>query len=41
MHHGLAGIAPNTQWTRLKTLEKEGVVATRLYERHPPRFNIF
>jgi DNA-binding HxlR family transcriptional regulator len=38
---GLAGVAPNTLSARLKTLEKEGVIATRLYEQHPPRFEYF
>lgn len=41
LQDGLAGIAPNTLSARLKTLEKQGVVATRLYERHPPRFEYF
>jgi DNA-binding HxlR family transcriptional regulator len=35
---GLPGVAPNTVSARLKTLETQGVVATRLYERHPPRY---
>ena len=34
---GLAGMAPNTLSARLKTLESQGVIATRLYETHPPR----
>jgi len=34
----LAGVAPNTLSARLKTLESAGIVATRLYEAHPPRF---
>ena len=38
---GLAGVAPNTLSTRLKTLEAQGVIATRLYEKHPPRFEYF
>lgn len=33
----LAGIAPNTLSARLKTLEAQGIVAGRMYERHPPR----
>ena len=37
----LAGIAPNTLSARLKTLETQGVVATRLYETHPPRYEYF
>jgi DNA-binding HxlR family transcriptional regulator len=36
---GLAGVAPNS--ARLKTLEKQGVTGTRLYEKHPPRFEYF
>lgn len=35
---GLPGIAPNTLSARLKTLEAQGVIATRLYETHPPRY---
>jgi DNA-binding HxlR family transcriptional regulator len=34
----LPGVAPNTLSTRLKTLEEAGVIETRLYERHPPRY---
>ena len=37
----LAGAAPNTLSARLKMLEAQGVVATRLYERHPPRYEYF
>ena len=33
----LPGVAPNTLSARLKALESEGVIATRLYEIHPPR----
>jgi DNA-binding HxlR family transcriptional regulator len=33
----LAGVSPNTLSARLKTLEDHGIVATRLYEDHPPR----
>jgi len=35
---GLPGIAPNTLSARLKSLEAQGVIATRLYESHPPRY---
>ncbi len=35
---GLPGIAPNTLSARLKMLEAQGVIATRLYESHPPRY---
>jgi DNA-binding HxlR family transcriptional regulator len=34
----LPGVAPNTLSARLKRLEAQGVIATRLYERHPPRY---
>jgi len=35
---GLPGLAPNTLSARLKLLEGQGVIATRLYEQHPPRY---
>ncbi len=38
MQASLAGVAPNTLSARLKSLESAGVVTTRLYEQHPPRF---
>ena len=38
---GLPGVAPNTLSARLKTLESQGVIATRLYETHPPRYEYF
>ena len=38
---GLEGVAPNTLSARLKTLESKGVIASRLYEQHPPRFEYF
>ena len=38
---GLPGVAPNTLSARLKALEAQGVVSTRLYERHPPRYEYF
>ena len=38
---GLSGVAPNTLSARLKALEQQGVIATRLYEKHPPRFEYF
>jgi DNA-binding HxlR family transcriptional regulator len=34
----LRGIAPNTLSARLKILEEQGIIASKLYERHPPRF---
>ena len=39
LEQSLSGIAPNTLSARLKTLESQGVVATKLYEDHPPRFS--
>ncbi len=38
LEEGLPGIAPNTLSARLKSLEAQGVIATRLYESHPPRY---
>ena len=38
---GLPGLAPNTLSARLKALEAQGVIATRLYEAHPPRYEYF
>jgi len=38
---GLPGVAPNTLSARLKRLESQGVIATRLYENHPPRYEYF
>jgi DNA-binding HxlR family transcriptional regulator len=35
---GLPGLAPNTLSARLKALEAQGVISSRLYERHPPRY---
>jgi DNA-binding HxlR family transcriptional regulator len=35
---GLPGAGPNTLSARLKALEMQGVIATRLYQRHPPRY---
>ncbi|MBX9589600.1 MAG: helix-turn-helix transcriptional regulator [Hyphomonadaceae bacterium] len=37
----LPGVAPNTLSARLKTLEAQGVIATRLYAAHPPRYEYF
>jgi DNA-binding HxlR family transcriptional regulator len=37
----LPGAAPNTLSTRLKKLESQSVIATRLYEKHPPRYEYF
>ncbi len=33
----LRGIAPNTLSARLKSLEADGIVTSRLYREHPPR----
>jgi DNA-binding HxlR family transcriptional regulator len=33
----LTGVAPNVLARRLKTLEREGVIAARLYSERPPR----
>lgn len=41
LESGLSGVAPNTLSARLKTLEAQGVIATRLYESHPPRYEYF
>src|ERR1700752_3600776 len=38
---GLAGAPPNKVSARRKPLEKQGVIGTRLYEHHPPRFEYF
>ncbi len=38
---GLGGVAPNTLSARLKSLEAAGVIGTRLYESHPPRYEYF
>jgi DNA-binding HxlR family transcriptional regulator len=37
----LPGIAPNMLSARLKQLEAQGVIATRLYAKHPPRYEYF
>lgn len=41
LEQGLGGVAPNTLSARLKSLESAGVIATRLYESHPPRYKYF
>jgi DNA-binding HxlR family transcriptional regulator len=41
LEQSLAGVAPNTLSARLKTLEAHAVIATRLYETHPPRYEYF
>jgi DNA-binding HxlR family transcriptional regulator len=41
LERGLPGVAPNTLSARLKWLEARGVIATRLYESHPPRYEYF
>jgi DNA-binding HxlR family transcriptional regulator len=37
LEEGLPGVAPNTL-SALKALEARGVITTRLYESHPPRY---
>jgi DNA-binding HxlR family transcriptional regulator len=37
----VTGIAPNMLSTRLKALEAREVIASRLYERHPPRLEYY
>jgi DNA-binding HxlR family transcriptional regulator len=37
----LPGLTPSVLSARLKSLESDGVVATRAYEMHPPRFEYF
>jgi DNA-binding HxlR family transcriptional regulator len=34
----LPGVAPNTLSARLKWLEAQGVIGSRQYQRHPPRY---
>ena len=41
LERGLGGVAPNTLSARLKRLESAGVISTRLYESHPPRYEYF
>jgi DNA-binding HxlR family transcriptional regulator len=41
LEKGLGGVAPNTLSARLKALEQNGVIATRLYENHPPRYEYY
>src|SRR4029450_9139557 len=38
---GLPGVAPNTLSARLKARGGQGLLATRLYEHHPPRYEYF
>jgi DNA-binding HxlR family transcriptional regulator len=37
----VVGIAPNTLSARLKSLEARHVIASRLYETHPPRLEYY
>ena len=37
LQDSLAGVAPNTLSARLKLMEKQHLVARRLYSEHPPR----
>lgn len=41
LESSVEGIAANTLSTRLKALEAREVVASRLYEQHPPRLEYF
>src|SRR4029078_7889527 len=41
LEEGLDDVAPNTLSARLKSLESAGVIATRLYESHPPRYEYY
>ena len=41
LESSVEGIAANILSTRLKALEAREVVASRLYERHPPRLEYF
>jgi DNA-binding HxlR family transcriptional regulator len=41
LQKSVIGIAPNTLSARLKTLEAREIVASRLYEKHPPRLEYF
>lgn len=41
LEQGLPGVALNTLSARLKTLEEHGVISTRLYAQHPPRYQYF
>jgi DNA-binding HxlR family transcriptional regulator len=41
LEQGLPGLAPNTLSARLKLLEAQGVIATRLYAQHPPRYEYY
>ncbi len=41
LEKGLDGVAPNTLSARLKGLENAGVIGTRLYQSHPPRYEYF
>ena len=37
LQNSLSGMAPNTLSARIKTLEDEGIIESRLYSEHPPR----
>ena len=41
LEKGLPGCAPNTLSARLKALEAHGLIASRLCEAHPPRYEYF
>ncbi|HSU62988.1 MAG TPA: helix-turn-helix domain-containing protein [Burkholderiales bacterium] len=37
LQNSLSGAAPNTLSTRLKAMEKQGLIERKLYSEHPPR----
>lgn len=41
LQKSVIGVAPNTLSARLKALEARDIVASRLYERHPPRLEYY
>lgn len=41
IEQGLPGLAPNTLSARLKALQAQGVIAARLCQAHPPRYEYF
>ena len=41
LERGVGSVAPNTLSVRLKSLEQDGVIGARLYEKHPPRYEYF
>lgn len=41
LQESLVGAAPNTLSARLKDMEKNGLIARRLYSDHPPRLEYY